>query len=149
MSNSLQLAGQRVLSHVKSIDIDIDIAFKKWKFSENSQEVNASRFVNYWRYYDVSDSSDDYESVAVSFVTERENLVIRKHVLISVVNHQGKKTRRFYWCPSKGLFDVEYVEKSFYLFPELRAIVDDIGEDILFDGISLSEIYNDFENESD
>lgn len=149
MSNSLQLAGQRVLSHVKSIDIDIDIAFKKWKFSENSQVVNASRFVNYWGYYDVSTSSDDYESAALSFVTESENLAIRKHVLISIVNHQDKKTRRFYWCPSKGLFDVEYVEKSFYLFPELRAIVDDIGEDILFDGIALSEIYNDFENESD
>ena len=58
-----------------------------------------------------------------------------EHGLVQV--RDQNKYYNFYWC-EKGLFDVAYVEKFYFLFPSLRSIVDSVGEDELFEGLYLT-----------
>jgi len=49
------------------------------------------------------------------------------------VRRNEHTTDRFFWG-EKGLFSAQYAEENHFLFPSLRLIVDQIGEDALFAG---------------
>jgi len=50
------------------------------------------------------------------------------------VRRNEHTTDRFFWG-EKGLFSAQYAEENYFLFPSLRAIVDHVGEDSLFEGL--------------
>ncbi|HRD42039.1 MAG TPA: DUF3155 domain-containing protein, partial [Prochlorococcaceae cyanobacterium AMR_MDS_5431] len=50
------------------------------------------------------------------------------------VRRNEHTTDRFFWG-EKGLFSAQYAEENHFLFPSLRDVVDNIGEDALFAGL--------------
>ncbi len=55
------------------------------------------------------------------------------------VRRNEHTTDRFFWG-EKGLFSAQYAEENHFLFPSLRNIVDNFGENKMFDGIEVSEV---------
>ncbi len=53
------------------------------------------------------------------------------------VRRNEHTTDRFFWG-EKGLFSAQYAEENHFLFPSLRAIVDCVGENNMFNGLELS-----------
>lgn len=115
MSKKIRLAGRRVLNHLQH-HIELDLV------GENEMEQDPllpSPVIAVRRYI-----SDNWLSGKMD------------HALFRARSRD--KYYNFYWCSEKGLFDIKYVEKYFFLFPYLRLIVDRIGEDELFEGLYLA-----------
>ena len=93
-----RLAGQRVLAHVPTFNLE----------TGSHKPVTAAR-----RY------------IAEEALVPPAILNVRRN---------EHTTDRFFWG-EKGLFSAQYAEENHFLFPSLRAIVDRIGEDVLFEGI--------------
>ena len=53
------------------------------------------------------------------------------------VRRNEHTTDRFFWG-EKGLFSAQYAEENHFLFPSLRLIVDQVGEDNLFAGLEAN-----------
>ncbi len=53
------------------------------------------------------------------------------------VRRNEHTTDRFFWG-EKGLFSAQYAEENHFLFPSLRLIVDEIGEEHIFTGLELT-----------
>jgi hypothetical protein len=93
-----RLAGQRVLAHVATFNLE----------TGSHKPVTAAR-----RY------------IAEQALVPPAILNVRRN---------EHTTDRFFWG-EKGLFSAQYAEENHFLFPSLRAIVDRIGEDVLFEGL--------------
>jgi hypothetical protein len=53
------------------------------------------------------------------------------------VRRNEHTTDRFFWG-EKGLFSAQYAEENHFLFPSLRSIVDNVGEEVIFEGLDLA-----------
>jgi hypothetical protein len=93
-----RLAGQRVLAHVPTFNLD----------TGNHKPVTAAR-----RY------------IAASALVPPALINVRRN---------EHTTDRFFWG-EKGLFSAQYAEENHFLFPSLRLIVDQVGEETLFAGL--------------
>ena len=117
MSKKIRLAGRRVLDRLASpIKINID------KYKTDPLDILGT------------DVDDPVTSVIMRYILE--NGVEGGHSLFQV--KYLNSYYNFYWCDEKGLFNVAYVEKFYFLFPSLRSIVDSVGEDELFEGLYLA-----------
>ena len=96
-----RLAGQRVLAHVPTFNLEP---------GEHKPVTAACRFI----------AEGNLVAPALLFVRRNEHT-----------------TDRFFWG-EKGLFSAQYAEENHFLFPSLRSIVDNVGEEVIFEGLELA-----------